>query len=225
MMLLSKRAKQEKMINEQAHKESFLAAPGFYENSLEVSEHFIKLEKEVIPKNYIIGIYVEARSMIDFYFMFITGEWKAVFHMPGKASKEAERTLPILKRCIPNAMLTTTNWLFEWSMMHKKKLAMNYKELEDKYGIPYLIHNFIPIYEQFACDGTMGYECVEGNKVTIVDDTGRQVMGEIAKVKTFHNDKRGCLVELNEDGITGRVIKVHKKPYCLEFKDKQDDSE
>ena len=224
MILLSKEARRDKAIKELALKESFSVVPDFYENSLEESQHFIRLKKEVIPKNYIIGVYVEARSMIDFYVILITGEWKAVFHMPRKASKEAERCLPILKRCLPNTMITTTNWLFEWNMIHKKKLELNYKELEEKMGIPDLVYNFIPIYEQFACDGTMGYECVVGNKVTIVDDAGREVTGKITKVKTFHNDKLGCVVEL-EEGITGRVIKVHKKPYRLEFQDKQDDSE
>ncbi|MBE5960921.1 MAG: hypothetical protein E7256_05975 [Lachnospiraceae bacterium] len=63
---------------------------------------------------------------------------------------------------------------------------------------------------------------MEGNKATIIDDKGLEVTGKIAKVMTYHNDKKGCMVEL-EGEIKGRVIKVHKKAYCLEFKDGQDD--
>ncbi|MBE5960920.1 MAG: hypothetical protein E7256_05970 [Lachnospiraceae bacterium] len=147
MMLLLKRTSRDREIKQFAKKESFSQVPEFYENSLEVSEHFIRLKGEIIPKNYIIGVYVEAHAMIDFYFIFITGEWKNVFHIPRKGSKEAESSLHVLKQCIPNAMITTTSWLFEWPTLHKKKLAGHYQELEEKQEIDYLIHNFVSFYE------------------------------------------------------------------------------
>ncbi|RDU22023.1 hypothetical protein [Anaerosacchariphilus polymeriproducens] len=216
MKFASKYLKHKAWIKNEIKSEVFEPVPDFYENKLQVSKHWLKIGRVYIPKSFIIGTYeltpMFAARMTQAYhlrFVLITGEDKFSIDYAYYEFDKLEESLKVLERYLPNSIMSYYDWLFTWRYLHIKQIRENYKEMLEVYGLEYLVHNRVDVFEKFSKDGTMLLELQEGNKVDVLLEDGKMVTGKIEKVLSVHNNKKGCKVRLKENGLEGRVKKVY----------------
>lgn len=189
MKFASKYLKHKAWIKEEIKSEEFELVSDFYENKLQVSEHWIKIGRVYIPKSFIIGTFeltpMFVARMTQAYhlrFVLITGEDKFSIDYAYNEFEKFEESLEILERYLPNSILSYYDWFSYWNVLHKKKIKDNFKELLESKGLEYLVHNRVDVFEKFSKDGTMLLELQEGNKVDVLLEDGKMVTGKIEKV-------------------------------------------
>jgi uncharacterized protein YwbE len=193
--------------------EQFHVVPDFPNGDLKVSENWVQIKGTYIPKNFIVGTYDTSfysnTPSLGLTFVLITGERHFRYVVPKGSRQHLYNCTVILQKVLPHAIIRDDSWLYSWFCMHKKDIKRYFAKQIKQKGVKYLIENQIDFFHRFTMDGKMKDELDEGLLVEVADKNGNVHTGHIQKVISRNNNKKGCLVMLEEGRVVGRVRKIY----------------
>lgn len=188
------------------------------------SRLFIKLYNKddsskfsILPKNYILGVSEVSNRVAkklnsnQFIYILITGEkftHKIEYGVSGLVIEYRE----ILKRILPNAIITNDYSMDIWRDMYKEDCNKLFMDLVKENSLIKYINEFEDFYSILSRDGRFSKQLKEGDTVEIADEDARYV-GKIAEVNSgSHIDGTIVTLESGESGRVKRILSEIKKP-------------
>lgn len=188
------------------------------------SELFIKLyNKEdsskfsILPKNFILGVSEVSNRVAkrlnsnQFIYILITGEkftHKIEYGVSGLVIEYRE----ILRRILPNAIITNDYSMDIWRDMYKEDCNKLFMGLVKENSLIKYINDFEDFYTSLSTDGRFSKQLAAGDTVEIADEDERFV-GKIAEVNTgSHLDGTIVTLESGDSGRVKRILSEIRKP-------------